>query len=115
LLGNGDRNETVMDIEEVNGRSMALLLVQESEGDIENTCVVTGTARWDGERLSVEMGAGRSPLSVPEPRLDRIRRVPPELSLELDGADWFLMLYVAPIPEDSDIRALPALAVHWPA
>jgi hypothetical protein len=25
------------------------------------------------------------------------------------------MLYVAPIPEDSDNRALPALAVHWPA
>lgn len=104
-----------MDIEEVDGRSLALLLVQESDGDIENTCVVTGTARWDGERLSVEMGDGGSPLAVPEPRFDRIRRVPAELRDELDGADLFLMLYVSPIPEDSDRPARPALAVHWPA
>lgn len=104
-----------MNIEEVDGRSLALLLVQESEGDVENTCVVTGRARWDGERLSVDMGDGQRPLAVPEPRFDRIRRVPLELREELEGADLFLMLYVAPIPEDSDNRALPALAVHWPA
>lgn len=104
-----------MEIEEVDGRSLALLLVQESEGDVENTCVVTGTARWDGERLCVDMGDGGTPLSVPEPRFDRIRRVPAELRDELLGADLFLMLYVAPIPEDSDPHALPALAVHWPA
>jgi hypothetical protein len=104
-----------MNIEEVDGRSLALLLVQESEGDIENTCVVTGRARWDGERLSVDMGDGQPPLAVPEPRFDRIRRVPLELSEELDGADLFLMLYVAPIPDDADCRARPALSVHWPA
>jgi hypothetical protein len=104
-----------MNIEEVDGRSLALLLVQESEDDIENTCVVTGKARWDGERLSIDMGDGQAPLSVPDPKVDRIRRVPIELREELLGADLFLMLYVAPIPEDSDLQALPALAVHWPA
>jgi len=104
-----------MNIEEVDGRSLALLLVQESEGDVESTCGVTGRARWDGERLSVDMGDGQRPLSVPEPRFDRIRRVPIELREELEGADLFLMLYVAPIPEDSDACALPALEVHWPA
>jgi hypothetical protein len=104
-----------MNIEEVDGRSLALLLVQESDGDVESTCVVTGRARWDGERLSVDMGDGSAPLSVPEPKVDRIRRVPLELRSELEGADLFLMLYVAPIPQDSDCRALPALAVHWPA
>ena len=56
------------------------------------------------------MGDGQAPLSVPDPKVDRIRRVPLELREELLGADLFLMLYVAPIPEDSDVRALPALA-----
>jgi hypothetical protein len=51
---------------------------------------------------------------VPEANAACIRTVPDELKDELEGAELFMLLHVAPIPHDADVPSMPAMALHWP-
>jgi hypothetical protein len=114
VIESAEQGGIAMEVQEVDGKSLALLLVQDDDGDWERASVVTGKVRWNGRRLSLDMGDGQCPLPVPETNAACIRTVPDELKDELEGAELFMLLHVAPIPHDADVPSMPAMALHWP-
>jgi hypothetical protein len=86
-----------LNLQELNGKSLALLLA----GEDEDWSVLRGVVLQEGEVLLLDHSAGQAFHIQPE-WLDRIKPTPPDLSDILMNADFFLPLSVGALPEDAD-------------
>jgi hypothetical protein len=87
----------VLNLEELNGKSLALLL----GGEDDDWSTLRGTVRQDGESLMLDQAGGQSFMIQPE-WIERIKSVPEDLSDIFMGAHFFLPLSVGALPEDAD-------------
>ena len=104
-----------MDLREVDGRRLALLLFHEDEQGEEHWAVAAGAARWDGSALVLDLGPGRAPFEVPEDALPRVRPVPEAARDTLEGADFFVTLSVGTLEPDSDPADHVKTGLRWPS
>lgn len=104
-----------MDISDIAGRSIALLLVGENnEGEPECAVFLGHVERADGE-LQVNLGEGRGPFPLTPEYLERIEPVKDEVREILLGADLLLSLSVAPLPDDAGEGEFQPLGLRWPS
>ena len=103
---------TVIDLERIQGKKLALLLLRTDAHDREESVCILGRIAWDGRRLRADIDHGQS-FAVPLDKLDRVRRVPAELRTDLDGAELYVTLLVAS-GHGRGGRGAGALAVVWP-
>lgn len=87
-----------MNSQELNGKSLALLLA----GEDEDWSVLRGTVRQQGDVVLLDHSAGGEPFHIQPEWLDRIQPIPEDLSDILMNADFFLPLSVGTLPEGDD-------------
>jgi hypothetical protein len=62
----------------------------------------TGEAHWDGETLWLDWGDAVAPYAVDPECLDDIKPVSSEVVADETGADFYLVLYLPPLPEGGE-------------
>lgn len=83
-----------VDPQEIDGRSIALLLVADDDAGEDDCTVFHGHGRWDGHDLTIVWDSGEPPLSIRTEWLARLRPVTAEVRDALDDAEFFLPLFL---------------------
>lgn len=102
-----------MDLSGLHGKRIAVLLNGQDEAGEEEWAVLAGRAVWDGEKLRVDRGSGRKPFPAPYHALDRLKPVQDEVREILLDADFWLPLFVGPLPEDADQGEYESTGLNW--
>jgi hypothetical protein len=79
-----------------------LLVFVDAEDDARAPAYTVGTARWDGSRLSIDLGDDKPPFLISEEQRQTIRPLLPALEPIARGAKYFLTLSVGAIPSGID-------------
>ena len=99
-----------MNLAELNGKPFTLWLTDERN----ESAVFSGVARWDGSKLLLD----RSPKPQFEIQSEWHERIQPVTNEEaqkiLLGADYFLRLYVAKLPDGSASTEYEQTGLKWP-
>ncbi len=104
-----------MNIAEIVGRSIALLLSGENTEGKPEYAVFRGLVEEADGKLQINLGEGRGALPLSPDYLERIRPVKEELREILLGADLLLSLSVGPLPEDAAPGEFQPLGLRWPS
>jgi hypothetical protein len=102
-----------MNIRVLDGRTVGIVFVAESERGAPEAAFATGCARVTGDSLWVVFADGTPAFHVEQRWWNRIEKSDPEDRAEL-GADYYLMLYVGPLPEGSGPPEFHPLGLRWP-
>jgi hypothetical protein len=86
-----------MNYQELNGKSLALLLAAEDE----DWSVLSGVVRQEGGALLLDRGANEQPFLIQPEWIDRIKPVPTDLMETLMNAE-FLPFNVGTLPDNAD-------------
>ena len=78
-----------MNLEEINGKKLALLLISKDEKNEDDWAVFTGTAKWNGNKLILDRGKDKELFTVPDDVLFRVKRVDEDVKDTLLGAEYF--------------------------
>jgi hypothetical protein len=103
-----------VNLEELNGKTLALLLVRQNEAGEDEWAVLTGTARWDGTQLQVDRGSERKPFLIFDDWLGRVESVPEEVDDFFGGAKFYLALSVGNLPDSDDAEGYINTGLKWP-
>lgn len=87
-----------MNSQELNGKSLALLLA----GEDEDWSVLGGSVRQEGDVVLLDHSAGGEPFHIQPEWLDRIKPIPEDFSDILMNAEFILPLRVGTLPEGAD-------------
>lgn len=102
----------MMDLAEIDGKSLALLLIGEDENGEDDCAVFRGTARWDGTDLHfVREGVD---FAIPADALGRIRSVDSAIRDIMLDAEYFIPLSVGPLPAGADATDFARTGLKWP-
>ncbi|MGH7595682.1 MAG: hypothetical protein ACREOI_04985 [bacterium] len=92
-----------MDLREIDGKSIALLLVDETKEEAD-WFVLNGIARFSESAFYVELVTSQKPFEIQIEWLSRIKPTPKELRDVLSDADYYLPLVVGSLPDDADLN-----------
>jgi hypothetical protein len=98
----------VTDLAHVHDKKFAVIFVEGDDTTDEKWTILVGTAKWRDGHLFVHRGLDTPEFPIPADTLDRVKPVLPEAREALDDAEFCTMLFVGPLPEDSD----PAEITH---
>jgi hypothetical protein len=99
------RQKTMIDIQCLAGRRIAVILVDYSEKQSGDWYVVSGVAKVKDRRLFVDRGTDTD-FPIPDDTHDRIKEVTPAIASVVGDAEFVITLSVGPKP-DGDGRYLP--------
>jgi hypothetical protein len=98
-----------MDLTELNGKPLTLWLTDERH----ESAIFPGIARWDGSTLILDRQP--EPFEIRAEWHHRIQRVTNDgVRRILQGAEYFLMLFVGDFPEDAHKDEFEQTGLRWP-
>jgi hypothetical protein len=83
-------------------------------GESEETIVVAGRIRSEGENLYLVGDGADSPILLPADVLSRLRPISAELRSILLDADYVVMLSVGDLPEEDSPDGYVPMGFRWP-
>ena len=83
-------------------KKFAVLFCEESEDKDDAWHLLTGVAKWRDGSLYVHRGMDLPEFLVPKETLDRVKPTKPEMRETVNGAEFFTVLKIGPLPEDMD-------------
>ncbi|MEI7850567.1 MAG: hypothetical protein WCH86_01910 [Kiritimatiellales bacterium] len=103
----------MIDMSRVHGTKFAIVAIRDAGTQFADWCMFTGTARWDGAALCVELPNGQA-FPIHDSAFDRIKPAESEADKqELDGAEFFVILYAGNLPEDKMPREFENTGIKW--
>jgi len=102
-----------MDLNDLNGKTLTLLVIGEDENGEDDWAVFRGTARWDGTDLHfVRNGVD---FAVPADAIERIRPVPVDSEVRsiLLNAEYYIPLSIGPLPDNADESEFIKTGLKW--
>jgi hypothetical protein len=90
-----------MQYERLSGRRLAVIGVALDENGQPEGSIYAGVAEWDQGHLFLYQD-DEEPFQIPDDALERIRPVPSEIVDTVLGAEFYLTLAIAPVPEEQD-------------
>jgi hypothetical protein len=99
-----------MDLRELDGRTVALVMMGSVDGDPDEWGMVVAAARYDGSALVLDFGTG--PFAAGTDMLVRLAPTPAEIRETLGGAEWFIPCPITPLPPGTDPAQVVAARVR---
>ena len=97
----------------MNGSSLALLLVGETEDGEEDWAIFTGTIESKDGEFFLNRGPDKDIFDIRDEWLSRIKPVKEEVREILGNCDFFLPLSVGAVSDD-DALGMEATGLKWP-
>lgn len=104
----------MINIEKINGKKLALLLMGKKENGEDDWAVFTGIARWDGKSLLLDRGEKKNSFRVPTDTLNRIKPVEKKNKETFCDAEYFIPLTVGALPDDANLNEYIKTDLKWP-
>jgi hypothetical protein len=104
-----------MDLQLLNGLKFGAFLITEIPGAKDEYGAIEGTAKWDGENLSIVTSSSDSPpFPIPANAFDRIKAVDARMRVVFDSAEYYVPLIMKPLDPGADTRNLQKAGYRWP-
>jgi hypothetical protein len=92
-----------MDHQELIGKTLALLIFAEREGQEDDVHVIDGTVQEKEGVLVLQFSEEHSPFPIQEDWLPRIKPTPEGIQAMLQDVQFFLSLSMGPLPENANM------------
>jgi hypothetical protein len=104
----------MIDLSELNGATLALLLLSVTESGEDNWAVFSGTVRLHCGKVIFDRGSDSPEFELRREWLDRITPTDDETRPLLLDAPYYLPLQVDDLAEDADLSGLRSTGLRWP-
>ncbi len=104
-----------MNITDLSGKTLALLLWKKGEGGLsqDEVSMYFGTLQLKEGRLSLDRGTNGPELNISDEWVERIKIVPDGLKEELGNAEYQLPLTVSDLPEGENADSYNSTGLKW--
>jgi hypothetical protein len=92
-----------MDHQELEGKTLALLIFAEREGQEDDVHVIDGTVQALDGKLVLHFSEEQAPFPIQEDWLPRIKPTPEGIRAMLQNVQFCLSLSMGPLPQDTDM------------
>jgi hypothetical protein len=99
-----------VDFQELQGKSLAIILI----GEDEDWSVLRGIVRVEGDALLLDHNVSDQPFLIQSAWLSRIKPTPADLRDILMNADYFMSLSLGSLPEKSDLSEYESTGLKLP-
>ena len=102
------------DLATIHDKKFAVIFVEDDGTEHGKWTILTGVAKWRDEHLFVHRGLDVPEFPIPDDTLDRVKPVLPEVRGMFDEADYYTMLFVGPLPKDTDASEITHTGLRLP-
>jgi len=102
-----------MNLDYLTGKIFAIWAVSENKNGKKEQAVFTGIARWVDGHLFLDREDNKF-FQLPDNALERIKPVPPSVADILQEAEFYVPIYIAPIPNDENPKDYIQTGLKWP-
>jgi hypothetical protein len=102
-----------MNLDYLTGKKFAIWAVSEKKTSETDSAVFSGIARWADGHLFLDRDDNVS-FQLPDDTLERIKPVPAEVADILLEAEFYVSLYIAPLPDDANPKEYLNTGLKWP-
>ena len=106
--------ERLMNQQDLEGKTLTLLLMGKTQGGEEDWAVFGGTVRLEAGLPYLDRGLENPRVEIREEWLERIKPVSPDLAETLLGAAFYLPLSVGNLDGEGNEAGLVPFGLKWP-
>ncbi len=103
-----------MKYEELNGKKFAIVAIGEDKDGKTEAAVFTGVGRFENGHVYLDHGGEPKTFELPDEVLPRIIPTADDLKDIVEGAEYFVMMSIGPIPEGDNPEEYIKTGLKWP-